>query len=163
MRSTQGRRSGSEHRPSSIPENPHFSRHPGHLHLKRSASSCYKFGVAYDNNGDVQEAVEAYRSAISLEDGYLKAYYKLAEVYARTQNFGEAVRTLNQAAEIEPENAETQFRPGTVHSSRGSHDEAISAFNRVVAIDAGIYQSMGLAYEQKGEHNKAMEFFKKSI
>jgi tetratricopeptide (TPR) repeat protein len=134
--------------------------------IQRTASSCFKMGVAYDNNGDFQEAIEAYRSAISLDEGYLRAYYKLSDVYTRTQNYGEAIRCLTQAAEIDQENAETHFRLGTVHSARGSHDQAINAFNLVLKLapdHPGIYQSLGLAYEQKGEHNKAIEFFKKSI
>ena len=41
-----------------------------------------------------------------------------------------------------------------------------TAFNRVLGLSPnfpGIHQSLGLAYEQKGEHNKAIEYFKKSI
>ncbi len=136
------------------------------VELQRTASSCFKIGVAHDNNGDFQEAIESYRSAIDLDAGYLRAYYKLADVYAKSENFGEAIRCLTQAVEVDEDNAETYFRLGSVHSARGSYDEAISAFNRVLKLDpnhSGIYQSLGLAYEQKGEHNRAIEFFKKSI
>ena len=134
--------------------------------LNRTASACYKLGVACDNNGDFEDAIAALRSAVSIDSKYLPAYYKLAEVYTRTENFGEAVRCLTEAASEEPANAETHYRLGSVHNARGSYDDAITSFNRVVELNPthpGIHQSLGLAYEHKGEHNKAIEFFKKSI
>lgn len=134
--------------------------------LNRTASACYKLGVASDNNGDFEDAIEALRNAIGIDAHYLPAYYKLAEVYTRTENFGEAVRCLIEAASEEPDNAETHYRLGGVHNARGSYDDAITSFNRVVELNPahpGIHQSLGLAYEHKGEHNKAIEFFKKSI
>ena len=53
-----------------------------------------------------------------------------------------------------------------MHNARGSYDDAIKAYNHVIELapdHPGIHQSLGLAYENKGEHNRAIEFFKKSI
>lgn len=102
--------------------------------LNRTASACYKLGVASDNNGDFEDAIEALRNAIGIDAHYLPAYYKLAEVYTRTENFGEAVRCLIEAASEEPDNAETHYRLGGVHNARGSYDDAITSFNRVVGF-----------------------------
>lgn len=135
------------------------------MELNRTASACYKLGVAYDNNGDLQEAIEAFRGAIELDGTQLDAHYKLAEVYSRMENFGEAIRCLTRASEVDDQNAESFFRLGSVHNARGSYDDAIKAFNHVIELDpdhSGIHQSLGLAYENKGEHNRAIEFFKKS-
>lgn len=74
--------------------------------LNNAASASYKLGVACDNNGDFDEAIEALRSAIVIDSQYLPPYYKLAEVYTRTENCGEAVRCLTEAASDEPDNPE---------------------------------------------------------
>jgi tetratricopeptide (TPR) repeat protein len=53
-----------------------------------------------------------------------------------------------------------------IHSNHGNYDEAVASYFRVVNIAPtypGIYRSLGLAYERKGEHDKAIEYFKKSV
>lgn len=103
-------------------------------------------GMAYSNNKQYPEAVDAYQKAIALkpEGSY---YNNMGVALARTGKVDEAIQTFNQAATVDPIGASKYyFNAGAELTNRMKTDEANAFFDRAIQADPNFAE----AYYQKG-------------
>lgn len=67
---------------------------------------CYKYLFKFDN------AIEDYKTSITLDPKYANAYYHLFEIYQETDQFKEALSCFNKALEFDPESANDTVNTG---------------------------------------------------
>lgn len=120
--------------------------------------------------GDGEEAIEAYRQAIALDDTYLEAMLNAAEVYIHPLgDFDQAIEMCDQAlelAEVDEEIIDALLLKFDALQGKGDMDEA----SRVVAkIPAGPYDNpshaflIGRAHYEIGDVEKASALVEESV
>jgi len=100
-----------------------------------SARSYYEMGVARQNTGDLNGALEAYKWAVRRSPDFARAHVAEGTVYMAR---GDVVQALIQAAkalQVDPECAEAHALRGEVARRQGHYWVSLGAFNDAIAID----------------------------
>jgi hypothetical protein len=91
------------------------------------------------------------------------AYYWRAYVFLEKKEFARAIPDLDEAIKLKPSDAFAFFRRGQAHLGRGEADRAIADFGDAIRFDpkqvlahSDAYEYRALAYELKGEVDKAL-------
>jgi tetratricopeptide (TPR) repeat protein len=119
--------------------------------------------------GEGEEAIEAYRQAIALDDTYLEAMLNAAEVYIHPLGeYDQAIQMCDQAldlAEVDEEIIDALLLKFDALLGKGDLDEAARV---VVKIPAGPYDNpnhtflIGRAYYEIGQVDKAAELIEEA-
>jgi Tfp pilus assembly protein PilF len=96
------------------------------------AEAHHNLGLAFAEQGRYEQAIGAYRKAISLpiyptpEVGY----YNLGRAYTQTNRLREAEDALRTAIQLDPRLAAAHYQLGVVFTAAGRRDDAKAAFRR---------------------------------
>ena len=128
--------------------------------------------IAYENlvkNGDEAYKKQQYTEAL---DYYTKAVVyapqdkftmlKIANIYKLTGNNTKALSFYDKLLSIDKDNSDAYFNKGLVLANQKNYDDAIKCFERVIQLSPDYpyaYYSLGMAYEQKGDTSKAIEYY----
>ncbi|MCP4666218.1 MAG: tetratricopeptide repeat protein, partial [Deltaproteobacteria bacterium] len=121
--------------------------------------------MAYTEKGRVDEAIEAYKKALAINDNNADAHNNLAGLYVRKRRFNDAISGYKKALAVNGRLREAHSNLGTVYAMKGRLDHAIAEFHAALAIDpnhAKTHYFLGLAYGKKGMVEEAMAQFKKA-
>lgn len=128
-------------------------------------------GVAYWNKGDLDNAVQAYEHALSLDPEYAVVLSNLGTVeisLAMKKKQGAPLRLamdhFKRAIASDPRDATAYNGLGAVYSMLGDLDAAITCWGQAVEIDPGhrfALYNLGTAYLDKGDKPKALTFLTK--
>ncbi len=101
------------------------------------AEAHHNLGLSFAEQGRYEQAIAAYRKALSLpvyptpEVGY----YNLGRAYAQVNKLREAEEALRTAIQLEPKLAAAHYQLGVVLTSTGRREEAKGAFRRARDLD----------------------------
>ena len=101
------------------------------------AEAHHNLGLSFAEQGRYDQAIAAYRKALSLpiyptpEVGY----YNLGRAYAQINKLSEAEEALRTAIQLEPKLGAAYYQLGVVLNSTGRREEAKSAFRRARDLD----------------------------
>jgi tetratricopeptide (TPR) repeat protein len=128
--------------------------------------------IAYENlvkNGDEAYKKQQYNDAL---DYYAKAVVyvpqdkitmlKIANIYKLTGNNTKALTFYDRLISMDKDNYDAYFNKGLVLANQKNYDDAIKCFERVIQLSPDYpyaYYSLGMAYEQKGDTDKALEYY----
>lgn len=124
-----------------------------------------ELGDLYILNSEFNEAVIAYREAISLKSGYFRAQLGLAKALALNNNPEEAISIFQQLAEMH-NRYEINYEFGRTLFSQARYEEAITQFKNVLKVEpnhANTLYSLGLALEETNKPFEAIDYFKKVL
>ena len=101
------------------------------------AEAHHNLGLSFAEQGRYEQAIAAYRKAISLpiystpEVGY----YNLGRAYAQVNRFQEAEDALRTAIQLQPKLSAAYYQLGVVLTATGRREEAKAAFRRARDLD----------------------------
>ncbi len=113
-------------------------------------ADAYNFmGIAFHELGRLDEALNAFDRALSLEKALTDTYYNFAEIYYNKGNtltrlgkndkaavaFVEALKRYNKAVEEYPDDALAYLDKGAALDGLGRHDEALEAYKKARSLD----------------------------
>ena len=87
---------------------------------------------------------------------HAKLFYKLVGNNTKALNFYNKILTLDA------KNTDAYFNKGLILASQKNYDECIQCFEKVIELSPDYpyaYYSLGLAYEQKEDIDKALEYY----
>src|SRR5579872_4789899 len=90
-------------------------------------------GVDYDNNGDQDSAIEAYKKAIELDDQYPDPYYNLGTLYYEQGKYELAVQFLQQAVKLKRNYSEAHSELGMAFMKLNFQEKAKEEFETAVS------------------------------
>jgi Flp pilus assembly protein TadD len=92
-------------------------------------------GNFYAAKGEVDKAVNAYKTAIKLENVFIPAYINLADIYRAQKNDAEAERVLHEAVKISPDSSAAHYALGLSLIRLKRNTEALDALKSAVDYD----------------------------
>ncbi|GIX25145.1 MAG: hypothetical protein KatS3mg122_2376 [Caldimonas sp.] len=93
-------------------------------HPEPSAASWFNYGYLLEEAGDLAQAEQAFRRAVSMDPRLDRAWYGLGLVLIRTRRFDEAVEVLKRNTELQPMSPYGWYQLARVHVDRHEPEEA---------------------------------------
>jgi protein O-GlcNAc transferase len=119
--------------------------------LRRSGNSLLQQGQA-------EQAMQAFRRAVELDPGNLGARINLGFVLNGREEFAEAKAVLQQAVELDPTNDDALYLLGTAELALDDEAAAMTSFRRALAVRPDFEpcrRDLCLILVRRGEHDAA--------
>jgi tetratricopeptide (TPR) repeat protein len=104
----------------------------------KSAPAHLDLGLAYRDENRLDQAIDEFKAAIALQEGYGDAYVDLGCAYATEKKFPEAVAAFTRAVELTPESGVNQFNLAKAMSEDGHLVEAAPRFIEAIRLSPEI-------------------------
>ena len=98
-------------------------------------------GAALIEQRKLDEAIAAFRRAISIQPDHAEAHYNIGVVLAEQGKLDEARAAYRQAIDIRPDYAEAHSNLGKVLVDQGKLDEAIAAYRQSIVVKPSYVQA----------------------
>ena len=108
------------------------------------------------------EALDYYTKAVVFKPQDKITLLKIANIYKLTGNNTKALSFYDKLLTIDSNNTDAYFNKGLVLANQKNYDDSIKCFERVIQLSPEYpyaYYSLGMAYEQKGDVSKAIEYY----
>ena len=123
-------------------------------------------GLAFDKQGQFENAIKDYNMAIALNSSYYQAYNNRGVVLEKIGQFENAIKDYNMAIILNPSNYEAYDNLGVLYGNAGLIDKAIENFDKSLAINQNYYNAYnnrGLLYFSLGRYDRALNDFNKAL
>ncbi len=114
--------------------------------------------ATYEALGDYPHAIDSYRSLLDQDEQRSAVLQRMIQLLLQQRRFSEAVGYLKMAAKTGLGGQETVRKIGLVYLELEQFDDAIATFSEMLGKDSSadnIRLYLGIAYEEKGELDKA--------
>ena len=150
----------------------------GHLEktLKQALKSLMEFpnsailynlvGISNQGLGRLDEAIQAFNAALSLDPTNADAFYNIGSVLQDQGKLEEAIDSYQKGVLIEPNYAEAYNNMGIALNDQGKLDAAKSAYAKAYKIKpdyVDAYNNMGLLLKDQSKLEEAKEAFKEAL
>ena len=130
------------------------------------AGAHNNMGIAFQEQGKLEEAVEAYSKALTIKPNHAEAYNNMGTALQNQGKLEEAIEAYNKALTIKPDYAEAYNNMGTALQNQGKLEEAIEAYNKALTLkpdNAEAFYNMGIALKELGKLEEAIEAYNKAL
>ncbi|CAG0965394.1 partial protein O-GlcNAc transferase, partial [Rhodocyclaceae bacterium] len=123
-------------------------------------------GTVFQSLGRLEEALEAYRRALTLEPDYPEALSNLGLALQEAGQQEDAVAAYRQALERRPDFAEAHYNLGNALNALGRTDEAIASYRQALTLrpayaEAG--NNLGLVLQVRGMTDEAIAVLREAL
>ena len=121
-------------------------------------------GSANKSLGKLDDAIEAYKKALSIKPDYEEAYKNMGLALQEQGKLDN--RAYKQALAIKPDYADTYYNMGNALKQQGKLDDAIEAYKKALAIKpdyAEAYNNMGNALQEQDKLDEAIGAYNKPL
>ena len=115
--------------------------------------------------GNLEEAIAAYRSAIELDPNLYVSHQKLGEALAKLGQFEEAITAYRHAIELKPDFSWSYHHLGDALDRQQQWEEAVAAFRKAIELDAdhfGSYCGLGQSLVKLGRLDEAIAAYRRA-
>ena len=117
--------------------------------------------------GKSDATLEIYRSILKLDDRYLPALHKVAQIYERREEFSQAIEVYQKAIEVDDEPPFWVYRHlGFALSQNGEWEGASEVYRQAIALqldDVATYNLLGQVRGKLGDLEGAVSSYGKAI
>jgi XTP/dITP diphosphohydrolase len=151
-----------------------LKRYGSALHLARHAvavaprdpAARLMLGVAQYWNGQVDESIESYKSALQLDATSSQAHLLLGISYGWKGDTEQAEAEFRRATELDPSRPDAEMDLGSVIEGRGDYQGALACFRKALELDkknALYHFQIGTLYRKLGRDPDASEEFLEAL
>lgn len=130
-------------------------------------ADLYNLGNAHKKQGEMNQALACYYSAINLRAEFPEAHNNIANILALdARNLDLALQHYNIAIRLKPDYYEAIHNLGMVYDKLGATDKAISTYLRALAQrprSPETLNSLGNSFEKSGQTDKAISAYETAI
>ena len=95
-------------------------------------------GIELQEDGHIEQAFQAYSSAIESGPSNAEAYARRAFIYIVIDDLTSAAADLRIAEELDPDLPLTSLHRGMIYDEIDNHDEAILEYTRAIGLEPGM-------------------------
>jgi len=131
-------------------------RHTLRVIPDNSSSIYYNLGLALQDKGYQNAAIQEYQEAIRINPNHTKAHNNLGIAFASKGNLDAAIREYQVALLLNPNYADAHYNLGRAFARKGHLDAAIQEFQETLRIspnDTDAHYNLGLALARKRMQN----------
>jgi tetratricopeptide (TPR) repeat protein len=135
---------------------------------ERKAGALANFieGMAFEENGEMDQALEAYRKVLNVDPGQSDLASRVAAMLIRQDDFPQAIDVLKDAIKANPKDAEPYRQLAFIYAKYlKKTDQAVDYANRAIALDPRdieAYQRLCEIELAAGEEKKAREVLERA-
>jgi tetratricopeptide (TPR) repeat protein len=122
--------------------------------------------LAYDWNGQYEEALDACVRAVGQDPDYAEAHAYLSETYSNLGNWDAGYDEAAKALELNDRSVESQRAMAYALEVRGDYEGAAQGYQQAIALHprlSHLYAGLALNYRVLGDYDMAIEQFQKAI
>lgn len=126
----------------------------------------YNLGVYYSDQGRVDEAIEQFNTAITINPRNAQAYNNLGIAYTKKMMLDEAIAEYKRALVLDPRHAKAYYNLGIAYFKQSKYDLAITEFKNAIAVNpdyARAHYNLGNTYDKKGLWDEAITEHKRAL
>ena len=128
---------------------------------KAGALAHFVEGMAFEENGEMDKALEAYRKVLNVDPGQSKLASLVASLLIRQEYFPQAIDVLKDAIKANPNDAEPYHQLAFIYAKYlKKMDQAVDYANRAIALnprDIEAYQRLCEIELAAGQEQKALD------
>ena len=128
---------------------------------KAGALAHFVEGMAFEENGEMDRALESYRKVLNVDPGQSDLASRVAVLLIRQEDFPQAIDVLKDAIKANPNDAEPYRQLAFIYAKYlKKMDQAVDYANRAIALnprDIETYQRLVEIELAAGEEKKALE------
>jgi tetratricopeptide (TPR) repeat protein len=131
-----------------------------------TSEEYFNRGNSFEKQGNIDQAIADYTSAIRVYSKYAKAYYNRGKLYGKQGKISESIADYEKAVEINPKYTEAYYNLGNAYEKQANHSQAITSYTKAIGINpkyAAAYCNRGNAYQAQGNLPKAIADYDKAI
>jgi len=147
--------------PTSVPPTPTTAPTP-----TLSARDHMERGIAYHDEGELDEAVAEYEKAVELDPNNADAHRNLGTAYGEQGRLEESAAAYERAIEIDPQFGEAYGDLTVTYFRLGRIPEALEAGEKAIELSPDYalgHNNLGFVYKEQGKLDKAVAEFEKAI
>src|SRR5437870_5807833 len=133
---------------------------------KAGALAHFLQGMAFEENGEMDQALEAYRKVLNVDPGQSDLATRVAALLIRQDDFPQAIDVLKDAIKANPNDAEPYRQLAFIYAKYlKKTDQAVEYANRAIALDPRdieAYQRLCEIQLAAGEEKKALEVLERA-
>ncbi len=130
----------------------------------QDAEQWFLRGVELEQTGaPVNEAIDAYTVAISLDSNLAAALVNLGTIYFTAQDWTRAEKYYQRALDANPKYPLAHFNMGNLHDERGRREMALAHYLQALKLDPSYgdaHYNIALLYQNTGQAMKAMRHWR---
>jgi tetratricopeptide (TPR) repeat protein len=127
---------------------------------KAGALASFVEGGSFEENGEIDKALEAYRKVLNVDPGHSKLASRVAALLIQQDDFPQAIDILKDAIKANPNDADPYSQLAFIYARYlKKTDEALDYANQAIALnprDIEAYQRLCEIELAAGEENKAL-------
>ncbi len=123
----------------------------------------YALGLLRTKQGKIDDAIEAYRKAVRIDDDFARAHSNLGLLLEQTGETDEAFVHFRRAIRSEPDRAEWHLNVGAMYGEKRMLKEAILEFREALRCDphnVEAHFNLGMIFHDRGAYDEAIREFK---
>ena len=134
---------------------------------KADALARFVEGMAFEENGEMERALEAYRKVLNVDPGQSELASRVAGLLIQQDDFPQAIDVLKDAIKANPNNAEPYQQLAFIYTRYlKKTDQAIDYANRAIALnpaDVEGYQRLVEIELAAGQERRALEALDRAL
>lgn len=134
---------------------------------KADALARFVEGMAFEENGEMERALEAYRKVLNVDPGQSELAARVAGLLIQQDDFPQAIDVLKDAIKANPNNAEPYQQLAFIYTRYLKRtDQAIDYANRAIALNPGDvegYQRLVEIELAAGQERRALEALDRAL
>ena len=128
---------------------------------KAEALAHFVEGIDFEENGEMEKAVEAYRQVLNVDPGQIELAVRVAALLTRDDDYPSAIDVLKDAIKVHPKAPEPYLELAFIYAKYLKKvDQAIEFANKAIALDPlkiDGYQRLFEIHLTAGDEKKAVE------
>lgn len=134
---------------------------------KADAIAHFVEGAAFEENGEIDKALEAYRKVLNVDPGQSDLAVRVAALLARQDDFPQAIDILKDAIKANPKDAGPYLQLAFIYAKYlNKTDQALDYANRAINLDPRNIDAYQRFYEIElaaGEEKKALQVLDRAL
>jgi len=134
---------------------------------KADALARFVEGMAFEENGEMERALEAYRKVLNVDPGQSELASRVAGLLIQQDDFPQAIDVLKDAIKANPNNAEPYQQLAFIYTRYLKRtDQAIDYANRAITLNPGDvegYQRLVEIELAAGQERRALEVLDRAL
>ncbi|KAB8333292.1 tetratricopeptide repeat protein [Scytonema tolypothrichoides VB-61278] len=123
-------------------------------------------GSLFEQQGNLDAAVESYQQALRVKPDYAEAHYNLGNALQKQGKLEAAIEAYQQTLKIKPEISEAHNNLGTVLQKQGKLDAAVESYQQAISLKpdyAEAHYNLGNIFLQQGKLDAASKAYQQTL